>query len=135
MTTSLRTVHELAEAVCWQLLATAEVGRLVVTGIGGEPDVFPVNYAVHEGRLLFRTDFGTKLVDLLSQHAVVFEIDGRDAHEAWSVVVKGTALPVRDAAGIRRAELAGVRPWAPDGKPVHIAITPHRITGRRFVRH
>ena len=45
---------------CWTLLRHTEVGRLAVT-MGTSPDIFPVNFAVDRGSVVFRTAEGTKL--------------------------------------------------------------------------
>jgi nitroimidazol reductase NimA-like FMN-containing flavoprotein (pyridoxamine 5'-phosphate oxidase superfamily) len=42
------------------LLAERHLGRLALTDPDG-PVIFPVNYAVDEGAVVFRTDPGTKL--------------------------------------------------------------------------
>ena len=50
----------LEENTCWELLRDAEVGRLAVS-IGERPDIFPVNFVVDHGSIVFRTAEGTKL--------------------------------------------------------------------------
>src|SRR4051794_22600393 len=75
---------------CWLLLSSAAIGRLAVS-VAGDVDIFPVNYVVDDGALVFRTAEGTKLVELVIAGRVAFEVDGLDpaAGEAWSVVIKG----------------------------------------------
>jgi len=63
---------------CWQLLRDQEVGRLAVS-IANHPDIFPVNYVVDHGSIVFRTAEGTKLAASVLGAAVAFEIDGYDA--------------------------------------------------------
>jgi uncharacterized protein len=125
--------EHLSDSECWKLLTQVEVGRLAVSGIAGV-DIFPVNHRAGNGRLLFRTGAGTKLVSLLVDHAVAFEVDGWNEHEAWSVVVKGAAAPILDPAAVRKAEQAGLPTWAPDADSVYVEITAAAITGRRFPR-
>jgi uncharacterized protein len=62
---------------CWQLLAGEEVGRLAVS-VDQRPDIFPVNYAVDEATIVFRTAEGTKLSAVFVDSAVAFEVDGYD---------------------------------------------------------
>ena len=45
---------------CLDLLRTSEVGRLAVS-ITDHPDIFPINYVVDRGTVVFRTAEGTKL--------------------------------------------------------------------------
>jgi uncharacterized protein len=84
-------VTDLPANACWALLRTQEVGRLAVS-IADRPEIFPVNYVVDHGTIVFRTAEGTKLAGA-AQRDVAFEADGYepDTGEAWSVVVKGRA--------------------------------------------
>ena len=45
MTTPHDTVQELDEVQAWEFLTAHRIGRLAIV-IGGEPDIFPVNYVV-----------------------------------------------------------------------------------------
>ena len=55
MTTDLRTGTTILESnECWALLRAADVGRLAVS-IAERPDIFPVNFAVDHGTIVFRT--------------------------------------------------------------------------------
>ena len=85
-------VTHLEPPACWALLRSHEVGRLAVS-IGDRPDIFPINYVVDHGAVVFRTAEGTKLAGAIKGEAVAFEADGYepDSGEAWSVVVKGHA--------------------------------------------
>jgi uncharacterized protein len=46
--------------VCWALLRSQEAGRLAVL-IADRPEIFPINYVVDHGTVVFRTAEGTKL--------------------------------------------------------------------------
>ena len=61
--------------------------------IADRPEIFPINFVVDHGTVVFRTAEGTKLAGAVQGDAVAFEADGyeRDTGEAWSVVVKGHA--------------------------------------------
>lgn len=117
---------------CWQLLARAEVGRLAVS-IARHPDIFPVNFAVVDESIVFRTAEGTKLVSIVVGPAVAFEVDGFDAErgEAWSVVVKGTASEV-DVFDAPDDSAFPIFPWSATPKPRFVRITADSIDGRRF---
>ena len=86
------------------LLRASVVGRLAVS-ITDHPDIFPINYVVDHGSIVFRTAEGTKLAAAVLGRGVAFEVDGYDepSGEAWSVVVKGHAVEIeRDAGDLRR---------------------------------
>src|SRR4051795_12799391 len=96
MTDKELTVEELPEDVCWSLLRTTSIGRLAVW-VDDHPDIFPLNYAVDHGTLVFRSRAGTKVSAALSDAQVALEADGYDAGtaEAWSVVIRGNAEEIR----------------------------------------
>lgn len=122
-------------SACWSLLRSTDLGRLAVTGPEG-PDIFPVNFAVDRGTLVFRTARGTKL-DALTQHpAVAFEVDGHDeaVGEAWSVVVKGRAEQVRGFVGLLDTSELEIYPWEAAPKAQFVRIVVDQISGRRFRR-
>jgi len=124
-------ITALDEQTCWKLLATQEVGRLAVA-VERHPDIFPVNFTVVDRSVVFRTAEGTKLLSLVIGPLVAFEVDGYDekAQEAWSVVIKGSALevPMFDAVD----DTIPVFPWSSTPKSRFIRIQPEIVTGRRF---
>ena len=122
----------LEEHRCWDLLRWAEVGRLAVS-IMDQPDIFPVNFVVDHGTLVFRTAEGTKLFSAVAHNQVVFEADEHNVAEGWSVVVRGTARVLYGSAELDEAERAGLYPWTATEKLRFVRITPAEITGRRFV--
>jgi nitroimidazol reductase NimA-like FMN-containing flavoprotein (pyridoxamine 5'-phosphate oxidase superfamily) len=97
---------------CWELLRGAEVGRLAVA-IGDHPDIFPINFVVDHGTIVFRTAEGTKLAAAVLGRAVAFEIDGYDseAGDAWSVVVKGQATEIERMQDVFEALDLPLFPW------------------------
>jgi uncharacterized protein len=118
---------------CWQLLRDHELGRLAVS-IANHPDIFPVNYVVDEEAIVFRTAAGTKLAAAVLGYGVAFEIDGYDADagEAWSVVVKGTAVQIEGWLDKDRAERLPLFPWNSAPKYDFVHIVAEEISGRRF---
>lgn len=123
----------LAESTCWELLRATEVGRLAACAAGG-PEIFPVNYVVDHGSLVFRTASGTKVETVREDPRVAFEIDGYDAGSglAWSVVVHGAAHEVRTLVdAVATAELP-LQPWHGSAKNTFLRIVPETLTGRRF---
>lgn len=130
---TMRHTEILSETDCWRLLDATSVGRLAVD-VAGRPDIYPVNYVVDDGALVFRTGAGTKLASAALMHHVAFEIDGYLPTErtAWSVVVKGWADQVERMEDVFDSEDLPLFPWAADPKPNFVRITPHEVTGRRF---
>ncbi|WP_322859720.1 pyridoxamine 5'-phosphate oxidase family protein [Mycobacterium europaeum] len=116
---------------CWDLLAGVTLGRLV-TSVGGQPEIFPVNYVVQRRTVLFRTAEGTKLVSTAINNKVLFEVDDHNVAEGWSVIIKGTARSLRTDEEIEEAERAQVMPWTSSEKSHYVRIVPEIVTGRRF---
>lgn len=121
----------LPESECWDLLAGMTLGRLV-TSVDGQPEIFPVNYAVQRRSILFRTAEGTKLVSTAINHDVLFEVDDHNATEGWSVIVRGTAHSLHTEEEIEDADRAQVVPWTTSEKPHYVRVLPRQVTGRHF---
>ena len=126
-------VVALSEEQCWERLREMELGRLV-THVGDILDIFPVNYIVDGGGLLFRTGQGSKLFELTINDEVLFEVDDHTETEAWSVIVRGHAHRLETFADVERADGLGLTPWIPTLKYIYVRIEPTRISGRAFRR-
>jgi hypothetical protein len=100
--------------------------------VGGNPDIFPINFIAADRRLIFRTSPGTKLAELTVNNRVAFETDGVGRDEAWSVVVTGTASVLERQSDIDSADMLPLRPLIPTVKPIYVEISPTHVTGRRF---
>ncbi|MEZ5184871.1 MAG: pyridoxamine 5'-phosphate oxidase family protein [Candidatus Nanopelagicales bacterium] len=124
----------LTDQQCWELLEGNQLGRLAVV-VAGQPDIFPVNYLLHEGQVIFKTGEGSKLASVSAHHEVAFEIDGYDesTNEAWSVVLVGMAKMLSHDAEVEKADTLPLYPWNLDPKHHYVAIDIERISGRRFV--
>jgi nitroimidazol reductase NimA-like FMN-containing flavoprotein (pyridoxamine 5'-phosphate oxidase superfamily) len=118
---------------CWNLLARGELGRLAVA-VGGEPDIFPVNYVIDGPRVLFRTAPGSKLASLSANPRVALEVDEYDDTFAASVVLKGVATRLELQREIDLADALPLAPWIPTLKYRWVRISPTSVTGRRFDR-
>jgi nitroimidazol reductase NimA-like FMN-containing flavoprotein (pyridoxamine 5'-phosphate oxidase superfamily) len=118
---------------CWDLLRDAEVGRLAVS-IQQQPDIFPVNYVVDHGSIVFRTAEGTKLAAAVLGRSVAFEIDGYEpvSGEAWSVVIKGRATEIERVHDVLEAIDLPLFPWHASPKPRFVRIEVVELSGRRF---
>ena len=139
---SVRSVVEpLDEAECLRLISAGGVGRIGYTGRFG-PTVLPVNYALYEGTIVFRTGPDSPLGEDLRtgiEHAeskVAFEIDELSpaTREGWSVLIQGSSHPVDSEAERTSVMRSGVEPWAGGEKELFVRVIPTRITGRRIRR-
>ncbi|MCB5274870.1 hypothetical protein BJG92_02408 [Arthrobacter sp. SO5] len=126
-------VENLEHHECWRLLRSVSVGRLAVW-VDDHPDIFPINYKVDHGSLVFRTAVGTKLQAATGDTPVAVEADGVDADTgiAWSVVIKGQAAPVKDQQEVLDTVGLLLFPWQAGAKEHFVRITPDTLTGRRF---
>jgi uncharacterized protein len=132
MTNTDQALQVLLANQCWELLRANEVGRLAIS-VGGQPDIFPVNYVVDHGTIVFRTAEGTKLAAVVSRSQVAFEVDGEQVGVAWSVVVKGRAVEIADRYELFDALDLPLYPWNASPRHHFVRIVPEQVTGRRFV--
>ncbi|MDJ0315597.1 MULTISPECIES: pyridoxamine 5'-phosphate oxidase family protein [Arthrobacter] len=125
--------EELPAHECWDLLRGVSVGRLGLW-VEDHPDIFPINFAVDHGTLVFRTAPGTKLSAALGDTAVALEADGVDAISgvAWSVVIKGMCTLISSTEEVLDSFSIMLFPWHSGSKNAFLRITPSSITGRRF---
>ena len=136
MTASPTPVEELSLPECWDLLRREVVGRLAVA-IANAPDIFPINYIVDDGSIVFRSAPGTKLAAAVLGRGVALEIDGYDKVDgvetaAWSVIVRGTARLIENMKEYLEADDLPLFPWHTSPKPEIVRIDPEIVTGRRF---
>jgi len=127
---------ELGPDECLALLASVPVGRVGVT-IDALPAVLPVNFVMWYGSILFRTVPGTKLDAAAAGAVVAFEADAygtADAPGGWSVLVRGIAREVTDAAELAEVGSLPLDSWAWDGRAGrYVTIEPTVMTGRRVL--
>jgi nitroimidazol reductase NimA-like FMN-containing flavoprotein (pyridoxamine 5'-phosphate oxidase superfamily) len=118
---------------CWALLRGSEVGRIALVTEAG-PEIFPVNFVVDHGSIVFRTTDGTKLEAMSLDQRVAFEVDGGDraSGEARSVIVKGLGRLIDGAHELFDATGLPLYPWDVAPKHRFVRIEPQAITGRRF---
>lgn len=122
----------LTETECWQLLDQEEFGRLAYH-LADEVHIAPVNYAADRGRVVFRTAEGSKLLGVVMNEDVAFEVDRIDdeAECAWSVIARGRAR-ILEGQEHRDADNLRLRPWTASDKHNVVAIDVEEVTGRRF---
>jgi len=133
-----RKFEQLDEQACLQLISRGGLGRIAYTSRFGLV-VLPVNYALHDGAIVFRTAEHGPLDEELrtgiagAEQKVAFEIDDFSlaTREGWSVLVQGPAHHV-NADEWGTVASAGVQPMAPGDRELFVRIVPSRITGRRI---
>ncbi|RVW01670.1 pyridoxamine 5'-phosphate oxidase family protein [Rhodococcus spongiicola] len=125
-------VTVLTEQEAMNLLSTERLGRLIVV-VGDQPDIFPVNYVVHDGKLFFRSAEGDKLTELALEPSVTFQVDHAEATAGWSIVVRGIARTLVRFDEINAAEELDLKSWIPTEKYNFVEIRPTAVHGRRFV--
>jgi nitroimidazol reductase NimA-like FMN-containing flavoprotein (pyridoxamine 5'-phosphate oxidase superfamily) len=118
---------------CLALLRSKTLGRVAVR-IGEAPSILPVNYALLDDEVVFRTDPGTKLSTALMKTMVAFEIDEPDAvaRGGWSVLVTGYCEEIRDRATLERVDTLDLEPWVNEGRDFVVHIRTRTMTGRRI---
>lgn len=125
-------IDAIAPPECWELLATQQIGRVSFTAQGGLPVIVPVNFAVDDETIVFRTGRGPKLTAAKRGEVVAFEADSIDVgtRTGWSVVVIGRAEVVTDDADRRRLDTLGLRPWVAGPREEYVVVTPRNVAGR-----
>src|SRR5215210_4304688 len=100
---------------CLDLLRGEQVGRVGVV-VGRQPLIFPVNYAVLDETVVFRSAPGSKL-DAGPRSPACFEVDDfdRSMRTGWSVLVVGRLEEVDEHDSAQRLLLGTVdlTPWVP----------------------
>jgi nitroimidazol reductase NimA-like FMN-containing flavoprotein (pyridoxamine 5'-phosphate oxidase superfamily) len=123
----------LPEAACWELLHRRILGRIAIV-VDGVPRMFPVNFIVDRGDIVFRTDDGMKLEAARNGEVASFEVDHHDPmyHNGWSVLVTGVLEDITDDPERPDTVALPVRSWAGQGTHV-IRLRPLGISGRRVI--
>lgn len=122
----------LPEAECWRLLRLSAVARLAVV-LGDEPTIWPLNIAVDDRTVVFRTGPGSKIAAFQGDPAVAVEVDGLDFDDrrGWSVVANGI---VHELSGedLSRARKLALAPWTASEKSHWFGVRVTRISGREI---
>ncbi len=126
------TIQRLGRGECLDLLRTAVLGRVGIE-IGGLFTVLPVNYALLDEDVVFRSAPGSKLSMALMGARVAFEADDadRETGEGWSVLVVGTATEIKDPHTLQVAHNLPLHAWAGGERDHVVRIAAERVTGRR----
>jgi nitroimidazol reductase NimA-like FMN-containing flavoprotein (pyridoxamine 5'-phosphate oxidase superfamily) len=103
--------------------------------MGALPAIFPVNYRVIDGAIVFRTAPGSKLSAAAEGAVVAFEVDDYQLTDrsGWSVLAVGRAEVVDDPELAGKARLAHLEPFADGSRATMVRIEPTFVSGRRLV--
>jgi uncharacterized protein len=127
---------DLSRSECLRLLATAAIGRLVVTD-GALPAAHPVAYLLDGEEVVFRTASGSKLAAAARHKVVAFEVDRIEVtgRTGWWVLGVGEADEIVDPARLARIVHRLPASWVPM-EPAHVLMVPlQKLSGRRRARH
>jgi len=135
MASNWRQATALGPDECMRLLNSVGVGRIGMWSTEG-PQILPVNHAVLDGTVVFRTELYGALADGTRGSTVAFEADELDDRltSGWSVLVVGRASHVEDGTEMADLHRRTGQPWAPGARPLIVRIVPDSVTGRRFAR-
>ncbi len=125
---------ELTVKECLELLNGGVVGRVALSTPVG-PRIVPLNYAMHNEAIVFRTSPYSELGTYGRNAELAFEIDQLDyvKHQGWSVVAVGRAALVEDP-----DELEEIRegwdptPWVSGQRHLYLKLRWRDLTGRRL---
>jgi uncharacterized protein len=126
----------LTEEQARQLLATGEVGRVGIT-IGALPAIFPVNYRLIDGAIVFRTAPGSKMSAATEGAVIAFEVDDYQLADrtGWSVLAVGPAEVIEDPELAAQVGEVGPEPFADGPRTTIVRIEPIFLSGRRLVHN
>lgn len=128
--------EELNRLDCLKLLAAVAVGRVALTA-RALPVVLPVNFALLDGDIVWRSSQGTKLNAAAAGFVVAFEADDYlpARREGWSVMVQGLAHVIVAEDELELARSLPLESWALDGvADRYVRLRPNIMTGKR-IRH
>jgi nitroimidazol reductase NimA-like FMN-containing flavoprotein (pyridoxamine 5'-phosphate oxidase superfamily) len=115
-------------------LADRHVGRVAVVAPDG-PHIIPVNYALVDETVVFRTSPFTLLANHGQHATLAFEVDDFDyfAKSGWSVLARGRVEPVFDSHEVAHIQqLWDPVPWAGGSRNLYLRLTIAEISGRRI---
>ena len=126
----------LTEEQAMYLLRLGEIGRVGIA-LGALPAIFPVNYRLLDGAIVFRTAPGSKMYAATNGAVVAFEVDDYQVEDrsGWSVLAVGRAELVHDLDVTFRSLEARLEPFADGVRAALVRIVPTFVSGRRIVHY
>jgi nitroimidazol reductase NimA-like FMN-containing flavoprotein (pyridoxamine 5'-phosphate oxidase superfamily) len=125
--------RELTNAECVHFLSAGVVGRVAMSAPDG-PRIAPVNYAVHDDAIVFRTSPYSEMSAYGWDSELAFEVDELDYEtlQGSSVVARGRGRVVEEPEEIAAIHNAWEpRPWAGGSRNVYVKLAWRELTGRR----
>ena len=126
-------IEKLDRGECLRLLGSVPLGRVAFTS-QALPSVQPVTFALHDGKVVFRTVTGSTLHAALRNTIVAFQADEYDVcnRTGWSVTAVGTARVVTDRARVDELARLPLQPWASGHREHFVTVTIEILHGRRI---
>ena len=125
---------ELTYEECLELLHGGLVGRVAIcTPVG--PRIVPLNYALYDDAIVFRTTPYSELGTYGWNTDVAFEIDHLDyeKHQGWSVLAIGRAELIDDPDEVQDIRAGwDPTPWAGGRRHLYLRLRWRDLTGRRI---
>ncbi|MDS1272600.1 pyridoxamine 5'-phosphate oxidase family protein [Lipingzhangella sp. LS1_29] len=128
-------VETLTSTQCMHLLRPGGVGRVAfLCEPQAAPLVFPVNFAVVDEDIVFRT----APRGIIARHAdglASFEVDQIDEARSagWSVLLMGRIQRVWHVRDLEKLATVSMRSWAGEERRAWMRIIPDEVSGRRVV--
>ena len=130
-------LESLTEDECLAMLQRAKYGRVAVVNDKGRPEIFPVNFVLHERTIAFSTASEVLQAWAPLGH-VAFEADMIDptTREGWDVVVTGEGADITDAVDqvSLQTRSGPLEHWVPGIKDHWISIVNPHFSGRRLYK-
>ena len=124
----------LSREASMRLLEGVPVGRVVVSE-HALPVAFPVNFAILDGDILFRTSTGSKLGAAVHKAVLAFQADSIDAdlRSGWTVLVQGWGSLITRPDELLRAGALELHSWTPGTGGHLVRIHSEMVSGRRLL--
>jgi nitroimidazol reductase NimA-like FMN-containing flavoprotein (pyridoxamine 5'-phosphate oxidase superfamily) len=124
---------ELTVEECLVLLRRKQVGRIAMTTAGGLR-ILPVNYAVVDDKIVFRTLPYGEIANSVTDAEVAFEVDDLDEsmQRGWSVMAAGRCQRIDDPGEVHLIRTTSdPTPWASGHRNLYFRIEWTTLTGRQ----
>lgn len=103
---------------------------------GTRPLLVPVNVAVLDGEVVFRTGYGDKLAAAAHGQLLTVAASSIDPVDrtGWSVTVSGRGRLLDEHVLPPDQQLTALAPWAPGVKDFYVGVPASDVSGRRISR-
>ena len=124
---------ELSEQESLERLSGEVFGRLAIVTPQG-PRIVPLNYAVFEDAIVFRTTAYSEVARYAVGTDAAFEVDAVDRADetGWSVVALGPVEELSPAELWDLRNASAPQPWASGSRNLFLRLRWRELTGRRL---